>query len=260
MFNVKKLINPNVDTDMATMGEDNTPSTMVMFHLLVTIVSLIINYENKGIKTFNELLDNLLDEGGDEIEELVFKLLTYIKVTSATIEDLLDEDEEVSKSELEDVRDLLIERIGEGSIYDFVEYALNNPDLPDSDVDMDSVEMDWAFYPNANTCKKGMGDKKNPLPDGFICAVGTSTSKNRKKGSTPTKGFWRYPKSLISGNYRSKGETKKTKAFNGLRGGSERYTTSRKLRTEKVKGSLKDSLMKARKSEALKKQNSRNIG
>jgi len=185
MFDMKKL-KQAVQTDDIQQDTASDFSDVVegyaTFGALRDLISLMINSEDLGIKAndfFAEISEGLDDEDLDRLEFRLEQLLRYIKVPDSVAQDLLSEDDELSQSEFENVRELLIERIGDNSIDEFIAYALHNTQL--DEIDYDNISYDWAFFPTKSQCNQDKPDTKNNVK----CMAGYHGKM---------KGFWRYPK------------------------------------------------------------------
>ena len=197
MFDIKRdavFQPPKEDTLSSKVAE------YTIFHSLVTFIEMIINAKEIEVDNFAGLLDMVLDgldeEQEAETKDLLYKFLKYLKVSDSAIEDLLDEDKEISRAEFEALSELLSDRLGNDSVYDFVGYAINNPELPDvptsldeDSIDLDSIQMDWSFYPDKSTCQKGTRVAREKGSQ--VCIKGSSSGKL---------GFWRYNKGMVSTN------------------------------------------------------------
>jgi hypothetical protein len=211
MFNINtKALKEKVEVD--SIEEEVTPtfsdkvSDFKLFLRLRTLVDMILNANEMGIKEFGELYESAIAGlSEDEEEELGFiitQFLRYLKVPDSTIEDLIGDDKEISEEEFENLVELLIDRIGEGDVDEFIAYAMYNPDLPD-DLETDDIQFDWAFYTNINDCKKGDPLGGKPKSDNQKCVKGFNNGK---------KGFWRYPKGdFPNGGYKLKNGGVRTK-------------------------------------------------
>lgn len=204
----KAFLTQQAEFDAAKKEESQQESPMEVFkdfNNLITIVNFIINSKDLEIKTIDDLVDELTldlnEEEADKMEFMLEKLLTYIKVPSSSITDLINEDKEIGSDEYGILVDLLAERIGDNDVVEFIVYALHNEALPDDeDADADSIyaDMDWAFFPSEGACKLGDGMREVPMNK----AVQTCT----KGFSHGRKGFWRYPKGKFpQGSYKLKG-------------------------------------------------------
>ena len=192
MFDIKRdavTQPPKEDTLSSKVAE------YTIFHSLVTFIEMIINAKEIEVDNFAGLLDMVLDSLDEEQEaetkDLLYKFLKYLKVSDSAIEDLLDEDKEISRAEFEALSELLSDRLGNNSVYDFVGYAINNPELPDvptsldeDSIDLDSIQMDWSFYPDKGKCNAKKTSKQ-------ACIEGA------KNGIM---GFWRYKLSMVGKN------------------------------------------------------------
>ena len=163
---------------------------------LKTLVELILNASEMGIKDFGELYDNVTDGlSDDEVERLNFvmeQFLRYLKIPNSTIEDLIGDDEEISQAEFQNLAELLVDRIGEGDIDEFIAYALYNDKLP-TDLETDDIQFDWAFYQDIEECKKGDPDGGTPKSENQVCKQGFKSGMQ---------GYWRYPKeNFPNGDY-----------------------------------------------------------
>ena len=170
------------------------------FSTLQTIITMILKSEELGINNFSDLyqvlVEDLDEEENEKLIHLLYKFLEYVKVPSGIIEDLFNDDEEISQAEFENLAELIIDRIGEHSIDEFIAYALNNPDLVDIDVETDDLQYDWAFYHTEAECEKGTGNRKVPKSAKQQCVLGV---KNKEIG------FWRYPEgNFPNGDYQLK--------------------------------------------------------
>jgi hypothetical protein len=195
-----------------------TPSfeDMVEFAKLFTklreLVIFLLSASDLGVKNWEEfqeiLLSDLSDEEIEEFETLVYKFMRYIGIPDEAIENLIGDDEELSQAEFESLVEMLSERIGDGDIDEFIAYAIINPDLPESDeIDFDSLQMDWAFYPSLEECRKGTGLREVPY--------NSKTQRCVKGFSKGIRGYWRVPKGdFPNGDYKRKdGGTRRPNAI-----------------------------------------------
>jgi hypothetical protein len=243
MLNLKKL--KQASAEEIKYDEVDSFSSKIeefrIFSMLRDIVSLLINSDTEEIN-FNAIRKILIEEYGEDEEmlnELSFyldRLLTYIKVPQSVKEDLLSEDEQLSNSELNNISELLVERLGDKDIYEFLTYALGNPDLPDFDsINLDDVEFDWTFYKDEETCKNGRKkDGSNAKSKKQVCKVGYNNG---------IKGFWRYPDGdFPNGNYQLKDGGKRTHTsiteFKNVRHAGESDTKRKKSNGARKKAGL----------------------
>jgi hypothetical protein len=190
----------NIDTNLV--------GSYRLFYLLMAIVEQILASDVNNIdELLDSLTDNLDEEQAEELYDLLGKFLTYLKVPSDMIESLTDEDEELSNAEYKLLKQLLEDTIGDNDIFEFITYALHNPDLDIVDVELDDVQMDWAFYPKGADCNAQK-------------AKTTGFEKRCFKGfKAGTAGFWLYPtdfedettSGVSAGNHESKGSNEKNK-------------------------------------------------
>jgi hypothetical protein len=178
------LVNNN-EVKKETFSFDDVVEGYRLFDDLMKIITVITDHEKLGIKNISDVMSFLSDDmDEDEYEnltELILNMLRYLKVSESSINDLLDDDEDISSEELESLVELLIERIGDNDIYEFVAYAIHNPDLV-TDTTKDDVTIDWAFFENKEDCN-------TEKPNGTECFGGTHFANGKAM-----KGFWRYNK------------------------------------------------------------------
>jgi len=159
-----------------------------LFDNLMTIIKLIVNHEEYGLKSISDVVEavsqDMTDEEYEEVVELIFNLLEYLKVSKSAINDLIDDDEDISSEELVSLVELIVDRMGDADLYEFVAYAIHNPDLVEDTLDSieDGATLDWAFFESSSKCK-------NNKPSGLGCYGGYHYKDGKVK-----KGFWRYSK------------------------------------------------------------------
>jgi len=200
---LKQLSQSNTQIDAVETENEITFEDLVanykLFMKLVTLIETITNAQELGLKNLKNvvevLTEDMTEEEYEEFVDLVLKMLFYLKVSQSAIDDLLDEDEEISAMELENLIELIIERMGDNDLYEFVAYAIHNPDLPD-DVDTDSIQMDWAFTPDSKggqaKCEahiKKINKKRKDDRKKLECFFGIKNGKS---------GYWHYPKDFES--------------------------------------------------------------
>jgi hypothetical protein len=201
-----KQLSSQAQSDNVSKNDEITFEDIVenykLFMKLTTLIETIANAKELKLKNLQNVVEVLTEdmdeEEYEEFVELVLKLLFYLKVSQSAIDDLLDEDDEISSMELENLIELIIERMGDNDLYEFVAYAIHNPDLPD-DIDTDSIQMDWAFYNNEKKCLDKAKELANESNFEHKCFKGYSDGKL---------GFWLYPKDFehsttkgVSGKY-----------------------------------------------------------
>ena len=187
-----KQLSTQAQSDSISENDEITFNDVVenykLFMKLTTLIETIANAKELklvNLKNVVEVLTEDMDEKEyEEFVDLVLKLLFYLKVSQSAIDDLLDDDDEISSMELENLIELIIERMGDNDLYEFVAYAIHNPELPD-DVETDSIQMDWAFHNNKKNCldAKKRADKTGKFK--HKCFKGYRAGKL---------GFWLYPK------------------------------------------------------------------
>jgi len=198
--------------EMETMSFEDMVEFVKLFTKLRELVVFLLSASDLGVKNWDEfqeiLLSDLSEEEILEFEELVYKFMRYIGIPDEAIENLIGDDKELSQAEFESLVEMLSERVGDGDIDEFVAYAIVNPELPETDeVDYDSLQMDWAFYPSLEECKKGTGLREVPY--------NKATQKCVKGFSRGVKGYWRVPKGdFPNGDYKRKnGGVRRPKAI-----------------------------------------------
>jgi len=195
-----KQLSTQAQSDSISENDEITFDDIVenykLFMKLTTLIETIANAKELklvNLKNVVEVLTEDMDEKEyEEFVDLVLKLLFYLKVSQSAIDDLLDDDDEISSMELENLIELIIERMGDNDLYEFVAYAIHNPELPD-DVETDSIQMDWVFYSNEGECQKHKNNVKN----------GKCFKGYHGKGSNFVKGYWLYPKDFGKGDTHS---------------------------------------------------------
>jgi len=182
-----------------------------IFYAVSSLLEAILNAKEIGQSTLAGILHTV--SGGDIGDKDLFtadRLLSYLKVPATMQEDLFSDDEHEAHEELELLQEIILDRMGEMSLPDFVAYALHNEDVPDMDGivfdDASDFDMDWGFFTKKAECNK---DKKSK----HSCFTGMN------KG---VRGFWRYAKDFTNkktggvsaSNHVSKGKNKKFKPSN----------------------------------------------
>ncbi len=199
------------DIEVDAVDYDAISDSLVLGSTLATILDAIVTSEEGA--SFDEVLDSIIPDDLDESEveyllDAVEKTLIYLKVPPTMLDNLTSDDKDISAIEMDTLREHALECIGENTIFDFVAYALYNPELPDLDeVQLDEIQMDWSFYTSGAKCaaakKESSGFKKK-------CIKGYKGGVN---------GFWLYPKDfknkktlgVSAENHESKEKNKKFK-------------------------------------------------
>jgi len=190
------------NTDMDSISIEDFTSNKVeeyeTYKVLGDFIYQVLNVNDKNKKTLTEIMEDLVDiEDEAEFEEAlefvghkVITLLEYVGVSKSAIDDLLDDDDDVSVSEMIALAEMLADKV-DGDIRKFVVKALN-------EVTEDDVNMDNTFYESSATCKHGRGENKVSKKNTLKCVEGYSNGK---------KGFWRLPKNAEK---RKNGDNKAT--------------------------------------------------
>jgi len=236
--NLKKIIEGKAEFDNVQDGVEDFSEVVAdykLYHTLVSVIEMMMNAKELEVNTLSSLFDLVTDgmseEEESEFEFVLIRFLQYIKVPQNIIDDLVNGGDEVEQDEFENLIELLEARIGDGDIYTFVAYALNNAELDsiDFDTDFDSVEMDWAFYGTIEACKKGDGLREVPKSKNQKCKKGFSKGR---------KGFWRYPEGdFPNGQYKRKeeGSREKGKTIANFKGKDRHASKSDKNRSTDMK-------------------------
>jgi len=192
-----KQLSTQAQSDSISENDEITFDDIVenykLFMKLTTLIETIANAKELklvNLKNVVEVLTEDMDEKEyEEFVDLVLKLLFYLKVSQSAIDDLLDDDDEISSMELENLIELIIERMGDNDLYEFVAYAIHNPELPD-DIETDSVQMDWAFYSSKSKCETHNNELENQgAKFKYECFKGKHYNNNKV-----INGYWSYPK------------------------------------------------------------------
>ena len=202
MIDVNKIKkNMDIKKPKAEKGEitlDDKLQEYQTFIFLTDFLQDVVEYEENKNKNFSSILDKYTEDEDDVevVSDIVMKMLRYVGVSESAIDDLIDDNDEISISELENLSELLAERVGDDDVYSFVVKALFDSTL--DGVDEDSIQMDWSFSEKS----KCTSDK------GMKCVKGYSDG---------VKGYWGYPKDMVKDGKvkpsKHKGTEKKPKGF-----------------------------------------------
>jgi hypothetical protein len=200
----KAVETDSVATDDAGFTVDDLAQHLALSQVLVATLDSIISAEEDATldDVLSVLTDGLDDNEVDFVLDNVGLLLTYLKVPNTMLDSLTADDADIAEVEFETLKDIVVDAIGDGTIFDFVAHALTNEKLPNLDeVSLDDVQMDWSFYSNGGECQAARKES-----DGFK----KKCIKGYKDGQ---KGFWLYPKDfensktmgVSASNHKSKG-------------------------------------------------------
>ena len=163
------------------------------------LTNFLFEVLNNDVKTKKSLLsivsdivdtddEKVLDAVVDWIGERIVAFLKHIGVSDSAIEDMLDDDDDISTSELLVLAELLTEKI-DGDVRKFVAKALSQVD---TDEDDDDVQMDWTSYGNKGQCMAGK-DGKHPINKKTMrCKAGFSNGE---------KAYWRYANRYLNNGF-----------------------------------------------------------
>ena len=178
----KDVTEDNITVEEFTSGKVEEYET---YRILSDFIYQVLNVNEKNKSNLMSIMENLIDiENEEEFEEAlefvgykIVTLLDYLGVSVSAINDLLDDDEDISESEMISLAEMLASKV-DGDIRKFVVKTLN-------EVTEDDITMDNTFYANSAECKNGKGENKVPKKSTLKCVVGYSGKD---------KGYWRIPK------------------------------------------------------------------
>lgn len=204
MFDAKKIkasreakLAPDAPTDLDAVNADEPVSIedfvgskldeYATYTILNDALHIILGVNDTNKATLSDVLLSMFEpEDDEELEEelmdfladKIIQLLKYLGVSESTIDDLVDDDSEISEAELIELADYLNEKIGDTDLSHFVMKAMHSGSASMDDAgENGEVDMDWAFSKTQSECKEG---KKT----GLTCVKGFSNGQS---------GYWRYP-------------------------------------------------------------------
>ncbi len=158
-----------------------------LFFLLTSLISSLATAQ-----TLEDALESFYNLGGNST--LVKRLFIYLKLPRSMMKNLVSSNVSIAGEELVLLKNYIFQMMGDGTIYNFVNHAIENQpkpdvlrvyDLDDTDSDTpsyDEYDMDWSFYTEKSNCT----DQKDKKIGSFkkVCHEGTRGGK---------KVFWLYP-------------------------------------------------------------------
>ena len=189
----------DIGLDEVTEDEflENRVEDYEAYRILTDFLFQVFNNDVKSKKTLMSIISDIIDTDDEDVLDAsvdwvggrIIAFLKYTGVSDSAIEDMLDDDEDISANELLTLAELLQEKTGD-DVRKFVAKALSEAD--EDDVAEDDVNMDWTSYSNKSECMKGK-DGKHPINKRTMkCKVGYSDGK---------KAFWRYAKRYINNGF-----------------------------------------------------------
>jgi hypothetical protein len=180
----------SVTTDDASFTVDDLAQHLALSQVLVATLDSIISADEDTTldEVVGALVDGLDESEQDFVLDNVSLLLTYLKVPNTMLDSLTADDADIAEVEFATLQDIVVDAIGDKTIFDFVAHALTNDELPNLDeVSLDDVQMDWSFYKSGEECQKAKQEAKGYKKSCF---------KGAKDGK---RGYWLYPKDFLNG-------------------------------------------------------------
>lgn len=191
----------DIGLDEVTEDEflENRVEDYEAYRILTDFLFQVFNNDVKSKKTLMSIISDIIDTDDEDVLDAsvdwvggrIIAFLKYTGVSDSAIEDMIDDDEDISANELLTLAELLQEKTGD-DVRKFVAKALSEVD--EDDVAEDDVNMDWSFYKNEQKCTKG-NDGKHPINKRKMkCKEGYSHSRE---------GFFRYNKRNLKRGFKA---------------------------------------------------------
>ena len=177
----------SIELDTATSEAE----TYGLFSEILAILNAVLKGDKNTEAVIEGLIEGLDEKEEDALFDLFGKVMTYLKIPDDAYDSLLDEDEDISKEELGNLKEIISQAVGEHDLYSFVYNAIFNPYEPKDKADVkadavvsDAIMMDWSFFPTKGKCFAHKSGNKASTKK-LACIFGVSDGK---------KGSWLFPK------------------------------------------------------------------